>query len=278
MMNTIQAGFVQLAPALGDTEATMERLEALADQFAAADLVVLPELCNSGYNFESPEQAWELSETVADSVFLTFVRDLCAKNNQHIVTGFCERDGDRLYNSSALVGPNGSVGIYRKLHLFMNEKDIFEPGDVGLPVFEIGELKVGMLICFDWVFPEAWRILALRGADIICHPSNLVIPEKAQRAVPIHAMINGVYVATANRIGTERELTFTGGSLIAGPRSQVLAQAPANSEAIEIVNIDIAAARNKAVTARNDLLADRRPQEYDFILEDQVRESTTQCK
>ena len=127
-----------------------------------------------------------------------------------MVSGLNERDGDRLYNSAVLVGPEGYVGRYRKLHLFMNEKDYFQPGDAGLPVFDIGACKVGMLVCFDWQFPEAWRVLALKGADVICHPANLVLPGLAQRAVPIHALTNRVYVVTGNRTGTEGGLDLHG--------------------------------------------------------------------
>lgn len=257
----MKIGFMQWAPVLGDATANMETIKRLSDSCVDADLIVLPELCNTGYNFESREQAWALSETT-DGSYLKFIRGICARQDQHIVTGFNERDGGTLYNSAALVGPDGVIGVYRKMHLFMNEKDIFAPGDTGLPIFEIKGVKVGILICFDWVFPEAWRVLALQGAEIICHPSNLAIPGKAQRAVPIQALMNGVYVVLANRFGTERELTFTGNSLISGPRGDVLVEAPAGEEAVGLTEIDPAAARNKSITARNDLLADRRPEEY----------------
>ena len=121
---------------------------------------------------------------------------------------------------------DGIAGHYRKLHLFVNEKDIFEPGDLGLPVFDRPYGRVGMQVCFDWAFPEAWRVLALKGADVICHPANLVLPGLAQSALPIYALTNRVFIATANRVGTEGELTFTGTSLIADPGGRVLSQAP----------------------------------------------------
>ena len=161
-----------------------------------------------------------------------------------------------------LVGPAGYVGRYRKLHLFLNEKDFFELGDEGLPVFDLGACRVGMLVCFDWIYPEVWRVLALKGADVICHPSNLVLPGLAQRAVPIHALTNRVYVVTANRIGSEGELTFTGLSTLADPRGEVLAQAPPAEEAVCVVDIDLALARDKQITPRNHLFADRRPEAY----------------
>jgi predicted amidohydrolase len=261
----LKIGFMQFAPVLGDVRATLQKIDQLSPLCAGADLLVLPELCNSGYNFASAEQAWETSEKIQDSAFLQFLAILCRQHGCHVVSGFNERDGARLYNSAVLVGPNGTVGCYRKLHLFMNEKDFFEPGDVGLPVFDIGPCKVGMLVCFDWIFPEVWRSLALQGADIICHPSNLVLPGLAQRAVPIHALTNRVYVVTANRVGVERELSFTGLSTIADPGGQVLVQASPTEEEVGLVEVDVSLARDKDITSRNNLWADRRPEAYSVL-------------
>jgi predicted amidohydrolase len=264
----MKIGFVQFAPALAGLDATLQAIERLMPQASGADLVVLPELCNSGYNFRSAEQAWQSSEATGDSAFLRHLVSLCRRHGFHIVSGFNEREGDRLYNSAVLVGPQGYVGRYRKLHLFMNEKDFFAPGDEDLPVFDIGACRLGMLVCFDWIFPEAWRVLALKGADVICHPSNLVLPGLAQRAVPIHALTNRVYVVTANRVGTEDDLTFTGMSTIASPTGDVLAQASPADEAVSLVEVDLTLARNKRLTARNDLFADRRPDAYGLLFQD----------
>lgn len=262
----LKIGFMQFAPVLGDVQATISRIDRLAQHGIDADLLVLPELCNSGYNFESSEQAWTTSETTGDSPFIQYLEDLCRRNDLHVVSGFNERDGDRLYNSAVLVGPRGYMGTYRKLHLFLNEKDYFEPGDAGLPIFDIGHCRVGLLVCFDWLFPEVWRILALKGADVICHPANLVLPGLAQRAVPIHALTNRVYVVTANRIGTERDLRFTGLSTIASPKGDVLVQASPVEEEVGLADIDLALSREKTITPRNDIFGDRRPGEYSYLL------------
>jgi predicted amidohydrolase len=122
-----------------------------------------------------------------------------------------------------------------------------------------------MLVCFDWMFPEVWRILALKGADLICHPSNLVLPSLAQQAVPIHALTNRVYVVTANRIGTEGNLSFTGLSIIANPKGEVLLQASPTGGEVGLVEADLELARDKQITARNHIFADRRPEEYAFL-------------
>jgi len=263
----VDIGFMQFAPALGNVQATIDRIDKLGEFCAGVDLLVLPELCNSGYNFESQEQAWATSEEIGNGVFLQYLESLCLRLGCHIVSGLNERHGSHLYNSAILVGPQGYVGRYRKLHLFMNEKDFFEPGDLGLPVFDIGPCRIGMLVCFDWIFPEAWRVLALKGADIICHPSNLVLPGLAQRAVPIHALTNRFYVVTANRIGCEGDLTFTGMSTIADPKGQVLAQAPPVGEKVNRIEIDVSLARTKDITSRNNILADRRPEQYTLLTE-----------
>jgi len=263
----MKIGFLQYSPAFGDVQKTIATIEGLRSRFSGAELLVLPELCNSGYNFLSRTQARDFSESVESSSFLTYLIDVCSQGCFHIVTGFNERDHDRLYNTAALVGPSGLVGLYRKLHLFQNEKAFFTPGDLGLPVFDIGKARIGMLICFDWIFPEAWRILSLKGADVICHPSNLVLPDLAQRGVPAHALMNRVFTITANRTGTERDLTFTGRSIICDTSGVVIASATKDEECVRMVDVDIATARTKSITARNDIFADRRPEEYSLLCE-----------
>jgi predicted amidohydrolase len=268
----MKIGFVQFSPTLGDFASTMQDLDGLSGTFATADLVVLPELCNSGYNFVSIEQARSLAEDAQTGAFVHYLLSLCQRHDQYIVAGINERDGEtgKLYNTAVLIGPEGTIGRYRKLHLFLNEKDIFQPGDLGLPVFDLGVCKVGMLICFDWIFPEAWRVLALKGADLICHPANLVIPGLAQRALPVHAVMNRIFVATANRTGQEGSLKFTGMSTIAGPTGEVLAQASETDTAVRVVDIDVSLAKDKMITPRNHVLADRRPEAYADLLKPHV--------
>ena len=262
----VKIGFVQFAPILGDLDATLNKLDRLFDQAGEADLMVLPELSNSGYHFRDRDQAWRTSESIGESRFLAHLTDLCRDRGLVVASGFNERAGDHLYNAAVLVGPNGFVGRYRKCHLFLDEKDYFRPGDEGFPVFHVGDFRVGMLVCFDWVFPEAWRILALKGADIICHPANLVLPGLAQRAIPVHALTNRVFVVTANRVGTEGDLTFTGRSIIADPTGETLVQGSPGGEEIHIREIDLALAREKRITARNHLFEDRRPELYHELL------------
>jgi predicted amidohydrolase len=263
----LRIGYVQFRPLLGQPEANRERLAELIPRAVGVDLLVLPELANSGYNFTSQEQADDTAESAEDGPFVRFLIDTASKYDMYLVAGLNERDGEVRYNTSVLIGPDKVLGKYRKIHLFVNEPDFFAPGDIGLPVFDLGKCKVGMLICFDWLFPEVWRILALKGADVIAHPSNLVIPGFCQRVMPSHALINGLYTITANRIGSEGRLTFTGLSTIADPGGQVLAEGPQAAEDVRVVEIDLSLAREKTITPRNDRLADRRPELYQEIIE-----------
>jgi len=257
----MKIALIQFTPVFGDLKSTIESLKVLLFRAKEADLVVLPELANTGYNFDSREEAFGQSETVKDSVFLDFIQELCLQYNFTVVTGFSEKDGDQLYNSAVLMNATGLVGTYRKLHLFMNEKNIFEKGNLGLPVFIVDDVKIGILVCFDWMFPEVWRKLALQGVDLILHPSNLVLPY-AQSVIPSYALVNRIFIATANRIGTEKELSFTGQSIIVNPRGEVLAKADM-LEQILFVDIDPELARDKMITKNNDVFKDRRTDIYE---------------
>jgi len=264
MSNSIKTGFIQFQPILGEQETNINKLSILLEQANDADLIVIPELANSGYNFESKEQAFALSEEIDNSQFVNFLINEAAKHSLYIVSVINEREDDKLYNSSVLVGPKGLIGKYRKIHLFMNEFDFFERGNLGLPVFDIGICKIGMLICFDWIFPEVWRILALKGVDIICHPSNLVLPF-AQQAVPVHGLINRTFNITANRYGIERGVTFSGKSIIADPYGKTLITASPDADEVSFVIFNLEDARNKMITTRNHAFNDRFPSEYEEL-------------
>lgn len=256
----MKIALIQFAPVFGDVKSTIESLQVLFYKAREADLVVLPELASTGYNFDSREQALALSETVQESIFLDFIKASCLQYNFTLATGFSEKEGDKLYNSAILMNKKGVIGTYRKLHLFMNEKNIFEKGNAGLPVFIVDGVKIGMLVCFDWMFPEVWRKLALLGVDLILHPSNLVLPY-AQSVIPSYALINRIFIATANRFGTEKELSFTGQSVIVNPKGEVLAKA-GRVEEILFADIDPELARNKMITSMNDIFKDRRTDIY----------------
>lgn len=264
----MRIGFLQFSPEFGAVKRNLDfiakRLEGVA-----ADLVVLPELGNSGYLFVAQKEVASLAETVPGPT-TEFLHEVARKNDVHLVLGLPERDGDRFYNSAVLVGPSGLIGSYRKVHLFYEEKRYFQPGNRGFPVFEFNGVKVGLLVCFDHLFPEAARALALQGAQLICHPSNLVLPTKAQLSTRVRAMENRLFWVLCNRFGTEdrgdKRLTYTGESQVVDPDGQVLVGAPQAGEALSVVEIDPAQALDKHVTRLNDLFEDRRPQVYQALL------------
>jgi predicted amidohydrolase len=191
---------------------------------------------------------------------------LSRDRNVSIVIGFAEKSGDKIYNSALLTNPDGTSFVYRKTHLFAEEKLFFTPGDTGFQVYPAKHgIRIGIMICFDWQFPESARTLALKGAQIICHPSNLVLPW-CQQAMIIRSLENRVYSVTANRIGLERngdkELYFTGMSQILGTKGEILHRMHMEQEEIAVITIDPFLADNKAVTPYNSVFTDRRPELY----------------
>ena len=265
----MRVGVLQLEPVLGEVEHNLEHIER-ALTGAQLDLVVLPELCTTGYQLTSDE-ARALAEPFPGGASAERLLRLAAREDLWLVAGVIEVAAGKPYNSAVLVGPEGQLATYRKTHLFSDELDLFAPGDTGFFVTSARGVRIGMMICFDWVFPESARCLALLGADLLAHPANLVLPY-CQRMMPTRCLENGVFALTANRVGREAhvpgkpELTFTGGSVIVDPRGEILAAAPATGEALVRAEIDPEAARDKRLTARNHVLADRRPDLYQALL------------
>lgn len=257
----MKMGFFQFAPQRGDVRGNVDKVySALIDK--DFDLMVLPELANSGYLFESKEELDASAENIPSGVFSKTMLELAAKKNAYIVSGICEKFIFEYFNSSILYCPDGTYKIYRKLHLFDSEKKWFSPGNMPLESHEIHLTKIGMMVCFDWIFPETARTLALHGAKIICHPSNLVMPY-CQQAMFARAVENHVFTITANRTGSEKisdctELFFTGESVIVSPKGEYLARASKDKEECIIVEINADDADDKNINANNNLFADRR--------------------
>ena len=193
----------------------------------------------------------------------------------YIAGGFPEVAGDAFFNSSALIGPDGLVGVYRKVHLFYNEQDLFQPGDLGFPVFELPFGRVGLQVCYDTFFPEAARSLVLGGAELICTSGNFVTnfrrqiyDERGYTQADVSSMgiatQNQVYVALSDRIGTERDVSFIGASIIVGWDGWPLAgPASPDGEELLVAEMDLAeATRKRQRNPRNHGIADRRPQQY----------------
>lgn len=261
-------GYLQTNPVFGEKEQNLVRISELLAGGGKADLIVLTELCTTGYSFKSMEELSVAAESIPDGESISRLMALAKKINAHLVAGIAEREGDKFYNSAVLVGPGGYIGKYRKIHLFKDEKDLFTPGDSEFPVFEVEGTRIGIMICFDWAFPEVARVLALKGAEIICHPSNLVLPY-AFDVMRARAIENRVFVITSSRTGEERGLSFQGKSQIVNPEMNIIAVSGQEKEEVRIAEIDLALARDKKVTPNNDLFSDRRPEFYEKILKKQ---------
>lgn len=261
-MTSIRVAVVQTSPEFGRCE---ENLEAALDAIPApCDLAVLPELCTTGYQFRDRDELRTFAEPVPDGPSCQSLRRQANASATTLVAGLVECDGDRLFNTAVLVRPNGTIERYRKIHLFWDEKLIFDPGDLGFPVFEACGTTVGLMICFDWLFPEATGTLARRGARVICHPSNLVLPH-CPDAMPLRALENRVFTITANRVGTEdrttQPLRFIGRSVIASPRGDRLVECSGDRPDVGICNLDLDLC-DPWITPRNHVVDDRRPEFY----------------
>ncbi len=264
---------VQTHPRFGAVAANLDRALRLAERRLArrrADLVVLPELFATGYAFASRREARDLAEDARRGPTVLRLAGLARDHGLHVVAGLAERAGRAVYNSAVAVGPRGVLGTYRKVHLFDAEKRWFEPGRAPWPIYRMGAARVGVLICFDWRFPEAARALALGGAEVLAHPSNLV-HRHCPAAMRTRALENRVFCATANRVGADRRprttIRFTGTSQIVDPYGRVLARASRARPGTLLAACDLELARDKWLTRRNHLLRDRVPRLYGRLAE-----------
>lgn len=261
----MRVGWVQTNPVFGDVARNVRAVEAaVAGQ--QAELWVLPELFSTGYLFGSRTELERLAEPIPEGPTTNALIELAARTGSAIIAGIAERTAPGgLYNTAIAVDSDGLRAVYRKIHLFDHEKEWFDPGDLGFPVVSLAGARVGLMICFDWRYPEAARTLALCGAQILAHPANLVQPH-CQGAMITRALENLVFTVTANRVGTEERLgitiSFTGQSRIVAPDGTVLSNGPAGTPATGIVAIDPGRADDKWATPRNHLLSDRRPAFY----------------
>jgi predicted amidohydrolase len=274
-MSTVRVAAVQMDVMLGDLDrnlrAILDRLDTAAG--AGARLVVFPECALSGYVFESREEAMSAAEPIAGSSLGT-IAARCAERAVFAVVGMLERDGDRLFNACALVGPGGVVASYRKIHLpFLGVDRFVDPGDRPFAVVEAAGLRIGMHICYDGSFPESGRVMALLGADVLVLPTNW--PTRAEPTAEhfpiVRAMENAVYVMAVNRVGSERGFPFIGRSSIVDPNGQILASGDHECEQILLAEIDPALARTKRIVRvpglhEIDRMADRRPAFYEAIV------------
>ncbi len=264
----LKIAFAQTNPKFGEVKENLEEALKLV-RSVDADLVVLPELFNTGYAFLSRDEVRRFAEEIPNGETCRILVEESGRLGKTIVAGLAEKAGDALYNAAVLVSKGRFVGLYRKLHLFNREKILFNKGDLEPKVYMVDGARISMLICFDWLFPEIWRVLALKGAEIVAHPSNLVLPNYCQRAMLARSFENHIYTITANRVGEEKRgdyhLKYTGRSQIVNSKMEVLASASEDQVECRVVQADLELARNKKVTEYNDIFRDRRPRFYKLL-------------
>lgn len=258
---------VQFAPRRGDVSGNIAAIARLVHG-DESQLLVIPELASTGYFYTDRNELLALVERPDRDPYVEWMRNWAAASNAVVIGGFAERTaGDVLFNSAAVAVPDGRLHIYRKAHLFYKEGLVFQPGDSGFFVVEWDDMRIGTMICYDWRFPEAIRTLALAGADIIAHPSNLVVAAKIWGGVmSVRAFENRVICATANRYGVEEHagetLAFTGESRIVLASGEAAVLAPPEQECLLSADVDHRATRRKAFSPYNDIFGDRRPDLY----------------
>lgn len=266
----VKITIVQFTPVMGDPKYNLDHISGML-KGVMTDVIVLPELCTTGYSFISAKEAYDASESL-DGESIAFFKNLADEHRALVVAGFAERSGDRVYNSAIITSPGGNPMVYRKSHLFYRENVCFSRGDSGFFVVKhpLKDCNVGVMICNDWRYPEAARSLALLGADVIACPSNLV-SNVWGKVMPARAFENKVFLAVANRCGTEtrkldegsvQSLTFNGHSALYNYDGEIVQQADKTEDRIITLEIDPLLTRDKSFNAFNDLLGDRRPNLY----------------
>ncbi len=277
----MRVAVAQIEPQLAEKERNLDECLTRLDEAAAAgaEVVVLPECAIPGYMFDSLDEAMPFAEELPGPS-TEALEAACARLGIHAVVGLLERDGDLLRNAAVLVGPEGLVGSYRKTHLpFLGVDRFVTPGDE-LPVYETPLGRIGLEICYDLRFPEATRTLALKGADIVAHPTNFPLAARIQTELitVARAAENRIFLLSANRVGKERWAEFCGWSQIVDPYGRRLAEAGETEEALLVADIDLELARDKDYVIPGEyelyLFGHRRPELYGSLVEE-TRTATT---
>jgi 5-aminopentanamidase len=271
----MRVAVAQMEPTLGEKGRNLDACLAWLEEAAGAgaELLVLPECALPGYMFGSLEEAMPFAEEIPGRS-TEVLEQACRRLGIHVVCGLLERDGDLLHNAAVLVGPGGLVGSYRKTHLpFLGVDRFTTPGEE-LTVFDTALGRIGVEICYDLRFPEVTRMLALRGADIVAHPTNFPMAAKVQTELitVARAAENRIYLLTANRVGKERWGEFCGWSQIVDPFGKRLAEANETEETLLVADVDVEKARDKDYVIAGEyelyLFGDRRPELYGALVEE----------
>jgi predicted amidohydrolase len=271
----VKLAAVQMAPRLMEPGQNLDYIAGAVEVAAAsrADLIVFPECSLTGYIFNSRAEAMSVAETLPGPSTERLI-PICRERGVYVVFGLLEKEGDRVFNAAALVGPQGFMARYRKTHLpFLGVDRFVDKGDGPFEVHRTPVGNIGIYICYDVVFPESSRVMTLMGADILALPTNFPQVRRETLStyiVSARAIENKVHVVAADRIGSERGYTYAGLSKIVSATGKTLGLASTDKEEIIYGEVSLGAARNKHFTIipgeyEVDYIADRRPELYGLI-------------
>lgn len=262
----MKVSLVQFRPELFQVKSNVEKALKMVND-TEEDLIIFPELAFTGYTFTNMEEVEKTSETIENenAYSINTFRNFAIKKNKNIIFGFNEKNNNEYFNSSIFIKSDGNYSVYRKIHLFNRENLFFTPGKEGFFVEDFKGYKIGMAICFDWIFPESFRTLSILGADLIAHPSNLVMPY-CQEANKIRSLENRIFIATSNRWGIEKnksiENKFTGMSQITDPKGTIIERFEKERDLVKTYDLNLLESRNKNINKYNNIFEDRKKEFY----------------
>ncbi len=251
-----------------DIGRNIERAIEMAEVAASKDakIICYPELFLTPW-FPKEEEKSRLSLAItASSEALYRFRHLSAETKTVLIIPFFESVNGKYYNSAAVMDSGDLLGIYRKIHLpdlpLYRERFYFSPGDTGLPVFDTSQGKIGVQICWDNLFPEGTRVLALRGAEIVFAPTAAALNTHNlwERAISANAFANNIFIFRVNRVGQEDGITFYGRSFCVDPWGEMVSELAGGKEAVVLADIDLN--ERDAATKTWGFLKHRKPEEY----------------
>ena len=270
---------VQMDVVQGNVGQNLDTAQRMIEQACqnGANLLVLPEMYNTGCVFDRRSDVFALAEAVPNGRSSRMLENIARKHGIYIVASLVEKEENDLFNTAILVGPDGFVGKYRKLHPCEDEVYWVEPGNLGLPVFHTRIGRIGVIICLDAYYPETFRILAFQGADIVCVPSNWsdgkeirALPDPYWTMAPVlcmaNALSNHIIVAGTNRVGQTGKMKFPGQSIIVGPWGNPIAGPGLMKEGVIYADVDLCDSRRKYFHPTNSRLANRRIDVYSYDL------------
>ena len=263
-----------IAPEVGHKKANLDKTAEFTVRAAreGAQVIVVPEFCSSGYVFESRAEASSLADAYVDGETISLWVDLARDLDIYVVGGFAEKSYGELFNAAAVIGPQGRIGLFQKVHLWGDENLFLSAGDLGFPVFSTEYRTVGVGICYDGWFPEFYRTCASKDAELVCVSTNWV-PIQGQNTkrgaianilTMTSALANSIYIAAADRVGVERGQLFIGQSLITSYAGWPIGgPASPTEEEVILANLDLASTRRaRRWNDFNQVLRDRRPDAY----------------